>query len=112
MTTACTFNEADHPRYPHGQFAKKVNDAPAAELTAETPGVEAVDEATDGAADEPEVDETTAAVAGRIRQGARTAVPARRGHLSREAAAILRDAKATADGAVTDLHDSFQSVFD
>ncbi len=32
MISDCTFNEADHPRYPHGQFAPKRNDPPASTL--------------------------------------------------------------------------------
>lgn len=35
MTSDCTFNEADHPRYPRGQFAPKRNDAPVAPLSGE-----------------------------------------------------------------------------
>lgn len=37
MTSDCGFIEADHPRYPHGQFAPKRNDAPTAQLAAPPP---------------------------------------------------------------------------
>lgn len=37
MTAPCTFNENDHPRFPHGQFAPKRNDSPAGELTPPAP---------------------------------------------------------------------------
>lgn len=103
MTTVCTFSEADHPRHPRGQFASKVNDAPTAELIAGIPDDGGTSEEGEAATDER---------GARNRESTRTAMPARRHHLSREAASILRDAKATAAGAVTDLNDSFQSVFD